>query len=219
MNLLKAFLSAFEEKQNLVSASKMKDYMRGQFEYFGISSPVRRQIFKEVIVEYGMPETPIEVAKLLFSQPQREFHYVGQELLFKCKKQWKEHHIEDIEWFITTNSWWDTVDFLASSVVGEYFKKWPEGKTEIISNWNQSENMWLVRASIIFQLKYKTDVDKDLLESCIVPYTEDKEFFIRKAIGWSLRQYSRFNPEWVRDFVQRVQLQPLSEKEALRLMK
>ena len=192
--------------------------MRGQYEYYGITSPRRKQICKEVYSEHGVPENAIEIAKEMFLQPQREFHYVGQELLMKCKKQWKEHHIEDIEWFIITNSWWDTVDHLASNVVGTYFKKWPEGKHEIIQKWNASKNMWLVRTSIIFQLKYKDEVNSTLLENCILPHINDKEFFIRKAIGWALRQYSRFNPKWVIDFVNRTELQPLSKKEALRLL-
>jgi 3-methyladenine DNA glycosylase AlkD len=218
MTLDKIFRRAFEEHENVEAAVKMKAYMRGQYEYFGISSPVRKDICKLVYSEHGVPDDAVELAKLLFSQPEREFHYVGQELLMKCKKRWKEHHIEDIEWFITTNSWWETVDHLASNVVGAYFKKWPDGKSEVMKRWNASDNMWLVRTSIIFQLKYKDEVDTLLLEQCILPHTDDKEFFIRKAIGWALRQYSRYNPEWVMAFVKRTKMQPLSEKEALRLL-
>jgi 3-methyladenine DNA glycosylase AlkD len=195
---------------------KMAAYMKDKFVFYGVTSPIRKQICKEVYAEYGVPENAIEIAKQLFLKPQRECHYVAQELLIKAKKQWKEHHIEDIEWFITTHSWWDTVDHLASNVVGTYFKKWPQNQEDIVRYWNKSDNMWLVRTSIIYQLKYKNEVDSHLLASCILPHTQDKEFFIKKAIGWALRSYADVNPDWVISFVQNNDLQPLSAKEALR---
>jgi 3-methyladenine DNA glycosylase AlkD len=204
----------FEAASNSEKAAQQKAYLKNQFEFYGISMPERKRLVKAYYDEYGVPENGIELAKTMFLLPQREFHYTAQELLMKVKKQWEFHHIEDIEWFITTNSWWDTVDHLASNVAGAFFKKWPEAKKEVILNWNRSENMWLIRSSIIFQLKYKNEVNEELLEMCILPHTQDKEFFIRKAIGWALRQYSRFNPDWVRDFIGRVALQPLSLGEA-----
>lgn len=213
-NLIRLFRIAFENTANVAASDKMRAYLRDQFEFYGITSPARKQICKDIYSEYGVPANGIELAKAMYKLPKREFHYVAQELLMKCKKQWKLHHIEDFEWFITQNSWWDTVDHLASNVIGTYFLKYPVGMKEIISKWNRSDNLWLVRTSIIFQLKYKNDVDSELLENCILPHTEDKEFFIRKAIGWALRQYSRFNPNWVKSFVGRVPMQPLSLKEA-----
>ena len=213
-HFIRIFRLAFEAAANEEAAKKMKDYLRGQFEFYGISSPTRKQICKDVYAEYGNPINVVELAKAMFNKPQREFHYVAQELLMKGKKHWELHHIEDFQELITTNSWWDTVDHLASNVIGTYFQKFPEGMRETITQWNASENMWLVRTSIIFQLKYKSDVDSKLLEHCIIPHTQDKEFFIRKAIGWALRQYSRYNPEWVQEFIDRVPMQPLSLKEA-----
>lgn len=204
----------FEEIADADRAIEQSKYLKGQFQFYGLSMPVRKELVKEYYKEYGVPENAVELAKAMFSLPQREFHYTAQELLMKAKKQWEFHHIDDFEWFITTNSWWDTVDHLASNVVGTYFQKWPEATDEIVLKWNQSGNMWLVRTSIIFQLKYKDKMNRDLLEACILPHTADKEFFIRKAIGWALRQYGRFNPDWVRDFITRVPLQPLSVREA-----
>lgn len=212
--MIEIFRERFEEAADTSRAIQQKAYLKNQFEFYGMSMPDRKQLVKKIYVEFGVPDNEIELAKAMFLQPQREFHYTAQELLMKVKKQWRIHHVEDLEWFITTNSWWDTVDHLASNVAGSFFLKWPEAMEEIILKWNQSGNMWLVRSSIIFQLKYKDQVNKELLEACIVPHASDKEFFIRKAIGWALRQYGRFNPEWVSDFIGRVQLQPLSLKEA-----
>lgn len=218
MSFTSTLIAKFQENANLEYAKAMEAYMKNHFAFFGIKSPLRKQLCIEHLQESGVPYEGVEIAKELFFQPQRELHYVAQELLMKCKKQWQEHHIEDIEWFITTNSWWDSVDYLASNVVGEYFKKWPENKIDVVSYWNASDNMWLIRTSIIFQLKYKAEVDTQLLGDCILAHAHSKEFFIKKAIGWSLRQYSKYNPEWVKSFVAQNDLQPLSVKEALRAM-
>lgn len=216
MNFEQAILNQLKANANTQQAVKMADYMKNQFVFYGINSPTRKLICKELYNEYGVPENAIEVAKVLFSQPHRECHYIAQELLLKAKNQWKEHHIEDIEWFILQNSWWDTVDFLASNVVGAYFHKWPENKADIINHWNVSEDIWLIRTAILFQLKYKAKVDTILLANSILPHTQNKAFFIRKAIGWALRSYADVNPSWVISFIENNELQPLSIKEALR---
>ena len=204
----------FQEHSNPEAAQKMAAYMKGKFSFYGVSSPVRKELCKNIYQEYGVPNNAIDAVRMLWAEPKRELHYVAQELLMKAKKQWQEHYLEDIESLITCNSWWDTVDHLASNVVGEYFKKWPEGKQETIRRWNASDNMWLVRTSIIFQLKYKENVDEGLLTECILNHTSDKEFFIKKAIGWSLRQYAKYNEPWVVEFLDNYEMQPLSRREA-----
>lgn len=216
MNFEQAIISQLEANANPKQALKMAAYMKNQFVFYGINSSTRKLICKEIYDQYGVPENAIEVAKVLFLRPHRECHYIAQELLLKAKKQWKEHHIEAIEWVILQNSWWDTVDFLASKVVGAYFQKWPDNKANITHRWNISEDIWLIRTSIIFQLKYKAKVDTILLANSILPHTQNKAFFIRKAIGWALRSYADVNPSWVISFVKNNKLQPLSIKEALR---
>ena len=209
-------IEVFKEYENVPRAAKMRAYMRDQFDYFGIMATPRKDLTKKVYAEIGVPENPIEVAKELFVLPQRELHYVGQEMMLKVKKQWTKNVIKEIEWFIVTNSWWDTVDYIASNLAGEYFKKWPEEIEKVILKWNKSSNMWLVRSSLLFQLKYKKNTNKELLEKLIVPHLEQKEFFIKKAIGWALREYFKTDTDWVVAFVNRYELQPLSRKEALK---
>jgi 3-methyladenine DNA glycosylase AlkD len=206
--------SRLSAKSNLDNATKMKAYMKDKFSFYGVPSPIRRQICKGIYAEHGLSEDPVSLAKQLWTTPYREAHYVAQELLLRSKKQWRVELIEDLEWFLTTNSWWDTIDFLASNVVGQYFKKWPEHQEEVILAWNKSPNMWLVRTSIIFQLKYKDELDTQLLTQCILPHADDTEFFIKKAIGWALRQYSKYNAAWVSTFLAHYTLQPLSIREA-----
>src|SRR5699024_9475553 len=113
--------------------------------------------------------------------------------LIKNKKLLKECHITLIEHIITTKSWWDTVDAIATHLVGELFAKYPHLITEKGDNWLRLENIWLQRSMILFQLKYKEKTNEDLLYSIIKQLKHIDEFFIQKAIGWSLREHSKTN--------------------------
>lgn len=199
-------------------AAQMKAYLKGQFSCFGVMATPRRNCFKETIKELGVPDRANELAIKLFDLPQREFHMCGQELLLRAKRQWHEKSMDDFEYFITTNCWWDSVDYLASNVIGEYCMRYdPKHWRSHIEKWARSDHMWLQRTAIIFQLKYKTKTDTDWLATVIDMHAHQKEFFIKKAIGWALREYSKFNRTWVEEFVASRELQPLSKKEALRL--
>jgi len=118
------------------------------------------------------------------------------------------------EWLIINKSWWDTVDSLASNCVGTYFRFYPEKIEYYNSKWITSDNMWLNRTAIIFQLKYKKDTDFELLKNNIRHHSHQREFFIKKAIGWSLREYSKVNPSAVIKFIDENELQNLSIREA-----
>jgi len=117
---------------------------------------------------------------------------------------------------ITHKSWWDTVDLIATKLVGEYFRIFPDQRGRYVEKWIASNNIWLQRTSIIFQLNYKEELDKEFLAYVINSLTGSKEFFINKAIGWILRQYGRTNPGWVIDFANKTRLNSLSRREALR---
>lgn len=194
--------------------------MRGQFDYFGIKSPQRKALFKETLEKTGKPsfEEHFAIAKELYALPQREFHYCAIELSRFNKKNWDERLFAHQEYLATHNSWWDTVDATHSIISSPYFLKFPEER-HLLDSWNASDNMWLIRLSIIFQLHYKNDMDTSILERYVLPHTESEEFFIQKAIGWALRNCSRFKPDWVLDFVARTALKPLSKREALRIIK
>jgi 3-methyladenine DNA glycosylase AlkD len=134
--------------------------------------------------------------------------------LDKYKKQLEVDDIVWIEKLIVTKSWWDTVDILATHLAGEYFKK-HKNKIDLITNqWNNSDNIWLQRSSLLFQLKYKQNTNVFLLENYILNLKESNEFFIRKSIGWILREYSKTNPAWVIQFLQKNELSNLSVREA-----
>jgi 3-methyladenine DNA glycosylase AlkD len=200
-----------------IRAVGAKAYMRNQFEFFGIPMPVRRTLCRQYIKQSLPPYAEIEVIlKELFAQPERELHYFAIELLAAMKKQWTKEIISIMEDLIVTKSWWDTVDYMASVWTAPYFMKYPDRIASVTGRWNRSEDMWLQRSSLLFQLKYKKDMDTDLLSRYIDHLSSSKEFFIQKAIGWCLREYSKTEPAWVKKFVATHSLAPLSKREALK---
>ncbi|MFT4663053.1 MAG: 3-methyladenine DNA glycosylase AlkD [Patiriisocius sp.] len=208
----------FENNANVERAKTNEQYMRNKFSYYGIRSPLRNEIQKPFLLKSQLPEKDklARVVKNLWSQEKRDFKYFAIDL---CKKYMRDIEPDDIalyEMMISTESWWDTVDLIASTLVGEYLKKYPERRWELVEKWLNSGNLWLQRTSLIFQLKYKDAVDPQILEHAINETNGTKEFFLNKAIGWSLRGYARYEPDWVLDFVENHELSNLSRREALK---
>lgn len=208
----------FEQNADPVQAAPMKKYMRDQFEYLGIKTPRNAALQKEFFAEYGLP--PLSdldpVLRALWSLPQREFQYVAVGLLGRFNKQIPAGFIKTIEYLLTTKSWWDTVDSIAGGTVGVHFQRFPEVREKYLTKWRASENFWLRRTTILFQLNYKQETDFDLLREIIRENLNSNEFFINKAIGWSLRQYARVDPQAVKKFVKSTPLHPLSRREAMK---
>jgi 3-methyladenine DNA glycosylase AlkD len=156
------------------------------------------------------------VLHLCWQWEEREMQYVGMELAYRCRKQMVQADINLLESILVVKSWWDTVDFIASNLIGHYFFTFP-GQIEIITQkWINSKNMWLIRSCILFQLKYKEFTNFKLLQQFIHQHKYSNEFFIQKAIGWSLRQYAKFDAYAVRAFVTETELKTLSRREALK---
>lgn len=210
----------FAKHRNDQIAVKQAAYMRNQFEFYGIMSLKRNAILHSFFKKENLPEKAemTAIVKTLWNLPQRECQYSAQELAFKYAKRMEENDISLYEFMVTHKSWWDTVDFVAPKLMGTYFKTFPARRDTFIDNWLQSNNIWLQRAALLFQLKYKETMDTELLHYVITSLSESEEFFIQKAIGWILREYGKTNPRWVKDFVQQHTLQPLSHREALRLL-
>lgn len=208
-------INVFIENRNEDNAKYMKAYMKDNFEYLGIKTPLRKELEKKLLKEKAK-EALIdkELVRELWRNEYREFQYVALDYLVKQKKKLQKEDITFIRELIVTKPWWDTIDLIASHLVGEICSKYPELIDEYILNWSTDENMWLRRTAILYQLKYKQDTDRNILEKVIKDNIEDEEFFIRKAIGWVLREYSKTNKEWVSEFVANNRLSKLSEKEA-----
>jgi len=210
----------FDKNANPKIGLEQKAYMRNQFEFYGIKATERREIQKPFFVKEFLPKKD-ELDKIviaLWEKPQRDYQYFSQELAFNYVKQFEKTDIELFEYMVTHKSWWDTVDFIAANLMGAYFKKYPEQINVTIKKWLNSNNIWLQRSALLFQLKYKENLDTVLLASTINSLLGSKEFFINKAIGWILREFSKTNPKWVLEFAGKTALSSLSRKEALRLI-
>ncbi len=213
---MEATLSEYRNEKNAIA---IKKYFRNQFESFGLKNGERRQItklFLQAAKKFSAEESKDAIRKL-WIKPEREFQHTGQELLDQNKKLIGKDLREMLEFVITNKSWWDSVDYIASHTVGWAYKNGFLTKKDI-EEWNKSDDMWLNRVSIIFQLTYKKETDWDLLQKNILNLAGHKDFFIRKAIGWALRQYSYTHPDKVAEFINSKTLSPLSVREGLKII-
>ncbi len=213
-----ALQKLLEQNADPAQAAPMKKYMRDQFEYLGIKSPLFKSLMKEFISAHGTP--PIYELDVilhdLWALPEREFQYAATGLLSRSENEIPGDFIDTIEFMIVMKSWWDTVDTISGGPLGVHFQRFPKVREKYLAKWRASDNIWLRRATILFQLNYKRETDFPLLCEIICENLNSKEFFINKAIGWSLRQYARVDPEAVRQFVNSTPLQPLSRREAMK---
>ena len=222
MNFITDLKTDLYKNANPELAIPMENYMKNNFSFLGIKTQERRAILK---IHWENHKIEVKqnfrsIAWELFTNKEREFHQCAIDLI--CKEIKKKYVIDDIqliEKLIMTNSWWDSVDTLAKYLLGYYLLQFREKKLEVIESFSNSENMWLNRSAIIFQLDYKANTDFDLLKSECEKHKHSNQFFIQKAIGWALRDYSRFNPRGVSAYVHATNLKPLSQREALRNIK
>ncbi|GGD08412.1 DNA alkylation repair protein [Pontibacillus salipaludis] len=213
-----------EDNQNEEKAQKMAQYMRNQFSFYGIQAEPLKRIVKEHIKQEGIP-SPDEihaVVKALWSKEEREYQMVALRLVDEYIKKYgiREQDAALIEYMTVHKSWWDTVDHIAGKHASRLFAEYPHLLQTVGKEWRGSTNIWLRRVMILFQLKYKEKTDLQLLEDIIRENTGSDEFFINKAIGWILREYSKTDAEWVQDFMDRNDaLSKLSRREGLKYIK
>ncbi|MFS0864675.1 DNA alkylation repair protein [Fredinandcohnia sp. 179-A 10B2 NHS] len=205
----------FEEHRNQENAIPMQNYMKNKFLFLGIKTPLRRELMKRFYTETGVLKQDFQPSfvELLWEKDEREYQNAALDYMQKSIKKINKEHLPFLENLITTKSWWDTVDVLAPHLVGKVAKETPEVIAEYIEGWAYGDHIWLSRSSILFQLKYKVRTDAELLYRYILANAASKEFFIQKAIGWALREYSKTNPESVRSFIQLNNLPKLSIRE------
>lgn len=209
---MQAILTAHANDEN---AFHMEKYMRNQFMFLGIKTPLRKNLTQQFFKETKIKEEDFqpEFVRSLWQSIEREYQYVAMDYIGLSLKKLRKEDLFLLEELITTKSWWDTADMLAQKAVGKIASDHPEVISEIIEEWNKSENMWLQRSALLFQLKYKEHTDEKLLYRFINDHASSKEFFIQKAIGWVLREYSKTNPDSVKQFISRNQLAKLSVRE------
>jgi len=202
-------------------AAGMQAYMKSAMPYYGINMPELRTIIRLVfdgeVMDCDLWRATI--LELWRGAQRREERYVAQNLLGSRKHRdcLTPADMPMLEEMVVTGAWWDHVDELAMAI-GELLRKFPKQMRPLMRKWSADANLWKRRVSIICQLRFKRDTDLDLLYANIEPNLADRDFFIRKAIGWSLRQYAWTDPQEVARYVRanEARLSGLSKREALK---
>lgn len=200
-------------------APAMQSYMKNKFEFYGINSPLRKEIVGDVKKKYSFKvnDDLWTLIDKLWVSDQRELQHIALDILSSLASKLSPNNVPILEKMILTKSWWDTVDMIAPNLIGKIFMNDHTSRDSYVYKWMDSENIWLQRSAIIFQLKYGQKTDLDLLAEAILKNDVSKEFFVRKAQGWALRQYSKYDPIFIQNFIDaNPQLSGLTQREALR---
>ena len=214
MNLLE-IIDCLEARADNARALDMSKYMKNKFEFFGVGASVRNEIWKPYFKEAKKTKKiDWDFIEICFKHDKRECQYMAAYYLKYMKKFLVEDDIPRLKELVLTKSWWDTVDIL-DKVIGSIIYN-NKKLCPIMLEWSEDDNIWLRRVAIDHQLLRKENTDVQLLEKILINNLNHKEFFVNKAIGWVLRDYSKTNPQWVRNFIEdyRENMASLSIREA-----
>ena len=221
MNRLgEAIRRALAEVADPAKAPEMRRYMKSAMPFLGVPKPVRARALKEVFAAHPFTSREEWVAAMLEVWRGAEFReerYAALDLAGRHPR-WRGVDLLPVyDELVVTGAWWDLVDETASRLVGPLLREFPEEVTPVMRAWARDGDRWRRRVSVICQLGSKADTDLDLLAEAIEANIDDPDFFLRKGIGWALRQHSRVDPGWVRAFVDaHPGLSALSRREALK---
>jgi 3-methyladenine DNA glycosylase AlkD len=217
-NHLRQLRTQFEKVADIEVAEGAASYMRNQFEFLGIKTPLRRDLSKELInqTKSFSEKELITFCRELWAQPEREFQYVACDILAKNAKRLSARYVKrDAKWFITNKSWWDSVDSIRTSV--EIVVAANPDLEETMFEWIKSKNIWLVRSALIHQLTLRDKTNSSRLFALCESKAEETEFFIAKGLGWALRSYSYIDPKAVKNFIKdHPELTPLAKREGMK---
>lgn len=221
MGLIDRAGALLEEERDAERAENMAAYLKTEMPFYGVSSPVRRQIMKRL--RRFAPETNDEYRRQvsqLWSLPHREEKYLAIDWARQHKRFISFENVDLYERMLTDGAWWDLVDDVAANLVGTVVRTDLDRMRPVLERWLSGDDLWLRRTVIICQLKSRENTDTELLFDACSRSAHDTDFFIRKAIGWALRQHSRVDPDAVRDFVEhhRGDLSGLSLREATKYL-
>ncbi|WP_306209295.1 DNA alkylation repair protein [Actinoplanes sp. RD1] len=215
--LLDRLTSVFGEARNPERAGPAAAYMRDQFPFLGLAAPAQRSLARSVVAGLAAPseEQLRQVVLGCWRLPEREYQYFACDYLRAHAAVPGPGFLATIRALVTTKSWWDTVDPLATRVVGALVTRHPALRTELDA-WAGDDNLWLVRTAILHQLHHGAATDTGRLFGYCTRQAGHPDFFVRKAIGWALRHYARTDPDAVRAYLaeHRSELSPLSVREA-----
>ena len=204
--------------RNKQDAQEMARYMKTTMPFYGVKAAERKRIAKQAIKQYPLQTQKeyVTTSKALWKLPHREEKYIAINIARAYPTYIDMKTLPLFESMIRQGAWWDFVDDIAQHLIGTVLTKQPDMMWPIIEQWNDDPNLWIRRSSILCQNKFKKRTDEMRLFSLCLQRAHEKEFFIRKAIGWALREYAKTKPQKVRTFItkHKDQLSKLSYKEA-----
>ena len=214
---LRQLLAAYADPAR---AAPMAAYMQQRFVFFGIPTPARRAAVKPLLATLGKaPEADwlLAVAEALWAFTERECQYVAVDLLVKFAARFEARHEPQLAALLRAKAWWDSVDLLAAHVYGNLCQRSPELRARLDA-YARHEDIWLRRVAILHQLNYAGETDRARLAAILTANLDQPDFFIRKAMGWALRQFARTDPDWVRAWLaaHAAQVSGLTRREALK---
>jgi len=220
--LLEKLEAEFVKSANKERAKQQQWYMKSQMPYFGVVMPEVKKITKKVLKEYA-PENNQEYRDMLLyifeNAKYRELWYAGLVYADRFKAYITEKNIDVYEKIVRITNWWDIVDHVAQNLIGKALLGSKQVR-KYAKKWILDDDLWIRRTALILQLKYKDKTDFQLFKELILQVTHEKDFFIRKAIGWALRSYSYTEPEKVICFIEqnKDKLSTLSVREGLKVL-
>jgi 3-methyladenine DNA glycosylase AlkD len=215
VDFVREALKAVEDPQRAIS---MAAYMKTDMPFYGVSSPARRPIARELKQTFpaGSGAEYRDNVRLLWALPHREEKYLAIDYALSFKKLITIEQIDLYRQMVVEGAWWDFVDVIASDLVGRVVLTDRAIMRPTLEEWIDHDDMWLRRTALLAQLRHKAATDRTLLFDFCRRRAHEKEFFIRKAIGWALREYARADPDAVRSFLSEneASLSGLSRREA-----
>ncbi|TCJ22738.1 DNA alkylation repair protein [Nocardioides jejuensis] len=218
VSLASAIRSALGAAADPTIAPGQQAYMKSAMPFLGVRGPEVRRITRELVREVGVKDAETLAAtsrELWDDATHREERYAASELLTFTVLRGDWSLVPYLEHIARTGQWWDHVDGIAKRVAALHDAH-PGTTADLVRRWSTDDDFWVRRLAIISQLGRRDRTDRELLAEVIEPSREDREFFLRKAIGWSLRDLAKTDPAWVRAYVERTDLSPLSRREALK---
>ncbi len=222
MNVRNSVIAALRDAADPLRAARQQVYMKSEMPFFGVGVPQCRQIAGRVFNTHPLADAQAwetAILDLWRKAAHREERYAAVELLhFRRYSRWLEPtRVPLIEELVVTGAWWDYVDAIASRGVGTMLAAHPRPMKAALRAWAKDDDIWKRRTAILAQLRARRATDTKLLADAIRPSIGMSEFFLRKGIGWALREYSKTDPVWVTEFVAtHVGLSELSRREALK---
>lgn len=223
MSLIRALRQALAAEADPARAPAMQAYMKSDMPYLGVQTPQCRKASRSVFAAYSLESFDTwrdTLLQLWRGARFREERYAAIGLAgYPAYRKFRTLQALPVyEEMIVTGAWWDFVDAIASHRIGELLRKHPAEMAALLRKWARSDNLWKRRSAILAQLQFKSGTDLGLLYDCIQPSLGEREFFLRKAIGWALRQYAKTDATEVICYVREheSELSPLSQREALK---